>query len=71
MLLWHGDRVLSVSKRAAYLAYLDLPRLVGRPLELAVNLHPRDRTGSGPAGSAIAAPVTWPLVDRCSLKTPV
>ena len=39
------DRVLSVGKRAAYLAYLDLPRLVGRPLELAVNLHPRDHTG--------------------------
>jgi hypothetical protein len=43
--LWQGDRVLSVSKRAAYLAYLDLPRVAGRPFELAVNLHPRDRTG--------------------------
>ena len=43
--LWHGDRVLSVGKRAAYLSYLDLPRVVGRPFELAVNLHPRDHTG--------------------------
>ena len=43
--LWQGDRVLSVGKRAAYLAYLDLPRVVGRPFELAVNLHPRDHTG--------------------------
>lgn len=38
-------RTLSVSKRAAYLAYLPLPRLAGRPFELAVYLHPRDRTG--------------------------
>jgi hypothetical protein len=43
--LWLKDRVLSVSKRDAYLAYLELPRLTGRPFELAVNLHPRDRTG--------------------------
>jgi hypothetical protein len=37
--------VLSVSKRDAYLAYLELPRLAGRPFELAANMHPRDRTG--------------------------
>jgi hypothetical protein len=43
--LWLEDRVLSVSKRDAYLTYLELPRLAERPLELAVNLHPKDRTG--------------------------
>ena len=42
--LWQRDRVLSVGKRAAYLAYLDLPRVVGRRFELAMNLPPRDRT---------------------------
>jgi hypothetical protein len=54
--LWHGDRVLSVGKRAAYLSYLELPEVVGRPFELAVNLHPRDHTGDrellrGPGGA--------------------
>jgi hypothetical protein len=43
--IWLGDRVLSVSKRAAYLAHLDLPGRTGRPFELAVNLHPGDDTG--------------------------
>jgi hypothetical protein len=43
--LWLDDRVLSVSKRDAYLSYLELPRLAGRPFELAANIHPRDRTG--------------------------
>jgi hypothetical protein len=41
--LWLGDRVLSVSKRDAYLAYLELPPLAGRPFELAANMHPKDR----------------------------
>ncbi len=43
--LWLGDRVLSVSKRDAYLPYLALPRRTGRPFELAVNLSDTDRTG--------------------------
>lgn len=43
--IWHGQRVLSVSKRAAYVRYLDLPRRAGRRFELAVNLHPDDDTG--------------------------
>lgn len=43
--LWLQDRVLSVSKRDAYLRYLELPQRAGRPFELAVNLHPKDRTG--------------------------
>jgi hypothetical protein len=42
--VWLDGRVLSVSKRAAYLAYLELPRLAKRPFELAVNLDPRDPT---------------------------
>jgi hypothetical protein len=43
--LWWQDRVLSVSKRDAYLRYLTLPLRSSRPFELAVNLHPDDATG--------------------------
>jgi hypothetical protein len=43
--VWLGERELSVSKRDAYLAHLTLPRRAGRVFELAVNLHPTDRTG--------------------------
>ena len=43
--LWLGERVLSISKREAYLRYLDLPRRTGRPFELAANIHPDDDTG--------------------------
>lgn len=43
--LWWEDRVLSVSKRDAYLRYITLPRRAGRPFQLAVHLHPRDHTG--------------------------
>jgi hypothetical protein len=43
--LWLGERVLSVSKRAAYLPYLGLPRRCGRPFELAVHLSDGDHTG--------------------------
>jgi hypothetical protein len=43
--LWWGERTLSVSKRTAYLRYLDLPLRTGRPFELAVHLHPDDHTG--------------------------
>lgn len=39
---WHElpwrSRLLSVSKRAAYLEYAELPRLAGRPFELAANI---------------------------------
>ena len=42
--LWMGDRVLSVSKRAAYLAYREAPGKAHRPFELAVNLDPEDPT---------------------------
>ena len=40
-----GPRVISVSKRDAYLAYVTLPRRAGRPFELAVNLDPADQSG--------------------------
>jgi hypothetical protein len=43
--LWLDGRVLSVSKRAAYLRYLHLPMRAGRPFELAANIHPEDSTG--------------------------
>jgi hypothetical protein len=43
--LWFENRVLSTSKREAYVRYLDLPQHVERPLELAVLLGPDDRTG--------------------------
>ncbi|MBP8291357.1 MAG: hypothetical protein KAX65_01215 [Caldilineaceae bacterium] len=43
--LWLNDRVLSISKRDAYLRYVDLPSSTGRPFELATYLDPQDPTG--------------------------
>lgn len=43
--IWLQNRVLSVSKRAAYLKYIELPQKAGRPFELATNIHPEDQTG--------------------------
>jgi hypothetical protein len=43
--LWLGSRVLSLSKRAAYLRNLSLPRRAGRSFELAANIHPGDDSG--------------------------
>jgi hypothetical protein len=43
--MWLGDRVLSRSKREAYLRYLDLPARTGAPFELAANIDPDDETG--------------------------
>jgi hypothetical protein len=40
-----GERILSVSKRDAYLRYVTTPVRVGRPFELAANIHPEDHTG--------------------------
>jgi hypothetical protein len=40
--LHHQGRVLSVSKRAAYLPYANLPHMAGRLLQLAVNLGVED-----------------------------
>ena len=38
-------RSLSVSKRDAYMRYVDLPSRAQRPFELAANIHPEDSTG--------------------------
>lgn len=43
--IWYGKRVLSTSKREAFLRYLEMPRSTGRAFELAANIHPRDITG--------------------------
>jgi hypothetical protein len=43
--LWWQGRVLSVSKRAAYLKYLELPRMAQRPFELAANIGSEDPVG--------------------------
>jgi hypothetical protein len=39
------NRVLSVSKRDAYLQYIDLPQRAHRRFELAANIDPNDETG--------------------------
>jgi hypothetical protein len=43
--IWLEERVLSVSKRAAYLRYINIPSRTRRPFELAVNIDPGDTTG--------------------------
>jgi len=43
--LWMDDRVLSVSKRDAYLKYIELPERSCRPFEIAANIDPEDTTG--------------------------
>ena len=40
-----GDRALSISKRDAYLRYLDLPERAARPFMLSANIHPDDDSG--------------------------
>ena len=57
-LAWQG-RPISISKRAAYLEYLDLPRLSRRPFELAANIGAED-----PAGDrALLQNHGWRLAD--------
>lgn len=43
--LWMDNRVLSVSKRDAYLQYIGLPQRAHRGFELAANIDPNDETG--------------------------
>jgi hypothetical protein len=43
--IWYGKRVLSTSKRDAFLRYLEMPQRTGRAFELSANIHPRDITG--------------------------
>ena len=52
-------RALSVSKRAAYLRYIDLPERTGRPFELAANIHPLDTTGD----RELVLKMGWKLVN--------
>jgi hypothetical protein len=51
--------VLSISKRDAYLRYLDLPRRAGRPFQLAANIHPDDPTPD----RALLRDHGWSLVE--------
>jgi hypothetical protein len=57
--LWMDGRVLSVSKRDAYLGYLTLPQKTTHPFELAANIHPRDDTGD----RELLLAHGWKLVD--------
>lgn len=41
---YEGERIVG-SKREGYLAHIELPKLTGRRLQLAANIHPGDRTG--------------------------
>jgi hypothetical protein len=43
--LYWNSRPLSLSKRQAYLGYVDLPRITRRRFQLAANIHPNDSTG--------------------------
>jgi hypothetical protein len=43
--LWWQDRLLSVSKRDAYLRYIELPQRVRRPFEIAAQIEHDDDTG--------------------------
>jgi hypothetical protein len=57
--LWLHKRVLSVSKRQAYLKYIELPQRAMRPFELAANIHPEDHTGD----RELLTSYGWNLVD--------
>ena len=54
-----GQRVLSTSKREAYLRVLELPKRAGRSFELAANIHPDDKTGD----RELLLTNGWKLVD--------
>lgn len=43
--IWHGNVSYSVSKRDAYMRFVDLPRRCAPQFELAANIDPRDPTG--------------------------
>ncbi len=54
-----NGRALSVSKRDAYLRYIDLPERVGRSFELAANIHSNDPTGD----RELLLKMGWKLVN--------
>lgn len=57
--LWMKNRVLSISKRDAYLKYIDLPRRARRLFELAANILPTDQTGD----RELLESHGWKLID--------
>jgi hypothetical protein len=57
--LHYKGRVLSVSKRDAYLRYVRLPRLIDRPLELAANIGQSDPVGD----ASMLRENGWRIVD--------
>jgi hypothetical protein len=57
--LHYQGRVLSVSKRDAYLRYVRLPRLIDRPLELAANIGQSDPVGD----ASMLRQNGWRIVD--------
>ncbi|MDQ3938576.1 MAG: hypothetical protein M3253_07835 [Chloroflexota bacterium] len=57
--IWLDGRVLSISKREAYMRYAELPRVTGRRFELAANIHPSDPTHD----RATLIESGWTIVD--------
>jgi hypothetical protein len=55
----YQERVISISKRAAYLRYVDLPRRVGRNFELAANIGANDVADD----RALLEAAGWRLAD--------
>jgi hypothetical protein len=52
-------RALSISKRDAYLRYVDLPQRTRRPFQLAANIHSKDSTGD----RELILKTDWTLVN--------
>ena len=57
--IWYKERVLSASKRRAFLRYIGMPQRAGRLFELAANIHPRDMTGD----RELMLEMGWKLVN--------
>jgi hypothetical protein len=62
--LWVDGRVLSVSKRMAYLRYLNLPIRTGRLFELAANISAGDSTAAGASERARVTAEDRALLQR-------
>lgn len=63
---WRGQNI-SVSKRTAYLNYLDIPRRVHRPFELAAYIDPDDSTGD----RELLAEHGWRIVHPCDVASSI
>jgi hypothetical protein len=64
--LRYQGRVLSISKRAGYLRYLELPRLAGRPFQLAAVIHARKEADDRAALTEHGWSVVDPWEVACS-----